>query len=65
MLSPIVSERVFDVLTELVAVTVTLNDPAAVGVPEIFPVVEHDNPPGSPDAVHVIGVVPVAVRVTE
>ena len=50
----------------LVALTVKLNVPPAVGVPEIPPSVESVNPVGrSPDTlVHVIGVVPVAVKVS-
>ena len=48
----------------LVAVTVKLNVPAVVGVPEITPELERLSPDGGlPD--HVIGVVPVAVRVWE
>ena len=50
---------------KLVAVTLTVNVPDAVGVPVIFPALEHDSPLGNPEAVHVTEVAPVAVRVAE
>ncbi len=40
-------------LAESVTCTVTLNVPAAVGVPDRFPVVLRLSPAGSPVAVHV------------
>ena len=61
-----VRARIFESFpAEFAAVTVMLNVPAVVGIPEIVPALEHDSPLGSPDALHVIGVVPVAPRVTE
>jgi len=47
----------------LVAVIVPGNVPAVVGVPEITPLVLIDNPVGRPEALNVIGAVPVAVHV--
>ena len=63
---PIVIDSAFVSLPALlVAFTVKLNVPVAVGIPEMVPVVERDKFVGrlplSSD--HVIGVVPVAVRV--
>ena len=49
----------------LVALTVKLNVPLDVGVPEIVPLDERLRPPGNEPLwmLHVIGVVPVAARV--
>lgn len=47
------------------AVTLTVNVPEDVGVPVILPALEHDSPEGSPVALHVMGVVPVALRGSE
>ena len=47
----------------LAAVIVPLNVPAVVGVPAITPALLMVTPPGNPDAVKVIGAVPVAVTV--
>jgi len=51
--------------TPFTALTVKLNVPAAVGVPEITPPLERLKPPGRvPLAMlHVMGVSPLAVRV--
>jgi hypothetical protein len=48
-----------------VALTVKLNAPVVVGVPDIVPVEESVNPVGKlpTDTDHVMGVVPVAMRV--
>ena len=62
----IISVNVFDTLpAEFVAVIFTLNVPEDVGVPVILPALEHDSPEGSPVALHVMRVVPVALRVSE
>jgi hypothetical protein len=45
------------------AVIVPLNVPAVVGVPEITPALLIPKPGGRPDAVNVMGAVPVAVTV--
>lgn len=61
-----VIERVLVALPAVLeAVSLTVNVPDAVGVPVILPALEHDSPEGSPVAVHVMGGVPVAVRVAE
>ena len=50
---------------ELAALTVNVNAPAVVGVPEITPAAESVKPVGNvpPVTLHVIGVVPVVVTV--
>lgn len=45
---------------EFLAVALTVNVPDSVGFPVIFPVLEHESPPGSPVTVHVIVGVPEA-----
>ena len=62
----IVSARFFVTLfTEFVAVMFTVKEPDVLGVPVILPAVEHDKPVGSPEALHVIGVVPEAESCVE
>ena len=59
-----ISVKVFDTVSaKFLALSVTVKVPASVGVPEITPVFEQVKPLGSPDALQVIGAVPVAVRV--
>jgi len=58
--------RVLDTLpAEFAALILTVYCPADDGVPVIFPAFEHESPEGSPVALNVIGVVPVAFIAVE
>lgn len=65
MLITMLRDFVASVLIPLFALTVKLNVPVTVGVPEITPAVESDNPSGKLPVLmlHVIGMVPEATSI--